>query len=790
MIKILLLFFVLCSYTISAQQLIIRVNDSEQAPLTGAVVEMQQEGLTQYGTTDNDGNWSTINIKSGIYKLKITYIGLTPIDTTLLYSPSVIDLVFTMSIDEKLLDVVTVTARRPLLTQDGEKTIVDPTPMIDISTNVLEILEITPGLFVDQDGSVYLGNTTPAAIFINGREQRMGTQDIANLLRSLPPGSIQRIELLRNPSAKYDAASSGGIINIVLKKGVKIGRFGSVNAGFNQGAAGNRFGGISLYNTGSGRSWYINTNYNSDGGLQDLEAQRRSAAPFFLTQIGQTRRSSDNTYLGTGYSQEINAAVTITYDGRLNANLNRSDNQSTNSIFSLSGDFLGTTSNRVDNQTPFISHQHDLGSVIRFDSLGSELDIKLSVAQSFSENNQGYMHQFQDSLFPDQAGEGLIGNRRTFAQGQVDFTYRLPWSLKMETGVKASYLHFINNSAFYILEEGNKIQDSIRDNRYRFSETIAAAYLQFTRPLFAQIQLKGGIRAEFTGMEGLQFLPADNSFTVNRLDWFPYVFLSRKLMKIAGYELRAFAIYRRTLNRPGYQSLNPAIRILDQFNYEAGNPALNPQFTDNIELNFSVDDYPIFALGRNETKGIISSVLYNDPENPALTFNTFDNIGQSRETYFRIVAAVPPGAGFFAVAGAQYNWNEYQGFYEGTPVNFQRGSWRIFTYQSLNITKSTKFSFNAFMLINGQMNFLELGNFGQANLTLSQTLMQKKLNLSFFVRDVFRTMNTPFLLRQGDILFEGSRYADNQRVGMNLRYNFGMKPKEERRKGNLFQLDD
>ncbi|MDV7392755.1 TonB-dependent receptor plug domain-containing protein, partial [Arthrospira platensis SPKY1] len=137
--------------------------------------------------------------------------------------------------------------------------------MVSISSNALELLETVPGMFVDPDGGIFLNNATPAQIYINGREQRMSQQDMASILRSLPPGSIQRIEVLRTPSTRYDAASSGGIVNIVLKKGVKLGRFGSVNAGFNQGAYGDRFAGFTLNDSGEKRNWYLNANYNHNG---------------------------------------------------------------------------------------------------------------------------------------------------------------------------------------------------------------------------------------------------------------------------------------------------------------------------------------------------------------------------------------------------------------------------------------------------------------------------------------------------------------------------------------------
>lgn len=97
---------------------------------------------------------------------------------------------------------------------------------------------------------------------------------------------------------------------------------------------------------------------------------------------------------------------------------------------------------------------------------------------------------------------------------------------------------------------------------------------------------------------------------------------------------------------------------------------------------------------------------------------------------------------------------------------------------------------SGFMLINGQMNLIELGNIGQLNLTMSQTFMNKNLQISLFMRDVLRTMVTPFTLQQSDIVFEGERYADNQRVGMTLRYQFGIRKKDDQKKANPFQFDD
>ncbi|MBK8371910.1 MAG: outer membrane beta-barrel protein [Saprospiraceae bacterium] len=195
-------------------------------------------------------------------------------------------------------------------------------------------------------------------------------------------------------------------------------------------------------------------------------------------------------------------------------------------------------------------------------------------------------------------------------------------------------------------------------------------------------------------------------------------------------------------------------------------------------------------MGRNNTKGIISNVLYRDPENEALTLNTYDNIGKSKETYFRLVGAIPPGGKYFFVAGSQYNHTVYEGLYNGLPVSFSRGSWRFFTFHSLKLTKNTRIMMNGFLLVNGQQNLTALKNFGQLNFTINQTFLDNKLNITVFLRDVLRTMENKFLLDQAGIVFEGERYNDNQRVGMSVRYSFGLPSKKQNKKGMFDNMDE
>ena len=139
------------------------------------------------------------------YRIRVTSVNYQPLEKNITIKGDNPTLTLVVNKAEQSLSSVVVTASKPLMRQDDDKTIVDPENLALASTNAYEILEKTPGLFVDQDGNIYLNSTTPATIYINGREQKMSASDIATMLKNLPPTSLASIEILRTPSAKYDA---------------------------------------------------------------------------------------------------------------------------------------------------------------------------------------------------------------------------------------------------------------------------------------------------------------------------------------------------------------------------------------------------------------------------------------------------------------------------------------------------------------------------------------------------------------------------------------------------------
>jgi iron complex outermembrane recepter protein len=603
----LLAVFSVCIHSFAQQSYLqITVKDTDDLPLPGAPVQLinPDDSSSVYAVTDVNGVALFENFDNGIYILSITYIGYKPINTSLRVTDDIRNYVFIMSTDAISLGGVTITAKKPLIRQEDDMMIIDPEPLANTSTNTLEILESTPGLYVDQDGGIFLTSATPATVYINGREQKMSTQDINTILRSLPPNSVERIEVLRTPSTKYDASSSGGIINIVLKKGVKIGRFGSASAGMNQGIYGNRFVGFSFNNSGDKTTQYLNVNIGNNGRYEEINSVRFLHPDTSLHQSAGSVITSNQVFLGYGLNYEKNAKLSLSYDGRVNASLRNSLSNNDNNIFDQNQTILSEIMNEVNNDARFLSIQQDFGYLKKLDTLGSVLDMKLSYSFNSNASDQNYTTSFTLPLDFAYSGRGENGQSRHFVVFQGDLTYQLPWSVKLETGIKSSWQHFESNADYFLLYNDVEVLDDQRTNAFRYIENINSAYVQASRKLIAGFLLKTGLRIEHTNMQGFQTIPTDTGFVVNRVDLFPYVYLSRKVVEMMGIELFAYMIYRKTIARPGYQDLNPYIRFIDQFLYETGNPTLKPQFTENMELNISFNDMPVFAVGRNFTTDI------------------------------------------------------------------------------------------------------------------------------------------------------------------------------------------
>ncbi|MCY7293293.1 MAG: outer membrane beta-barrel protein [Ferruginibacter sp.] len=776
-----LLLMLLCKWSI-AQNVALRINveNEKNEPVVNATAQIlraKDSTLLFVKTLKNDAFFS-------IQKNTEYFIRITSVNTNLLFQAFFSgerDTVLNIKAQtkSKKLDEVVVTSRTPLVKQEDDKTIIDAEPLASSSTNALEVLEKTPGAIVDQDGNVYLNSATPAAIYLNGRELRMSAQDVASLLKGLPASSISKIEVLRNPSAKYDAASSGGIVNIVLKKGVKLGTNGSLDASYFQGVYATETIGFNVSKSEKKLNTYLSYNFTNRKSFQSLTSVRPTSQIIFIQSFYSTLPAVTNN-AGGGFDYQATKKFNIAYDVRFNVNNNRSNVRNDIDIFNTANGIQREKNiSLVSNTGPTYFLGNTVSSKYKIDSIGSEWSNSLEYTYFKIDNKQLYDNI---TVFPAKNtffGDGTILNKKNIFVLKSDLVLKTKRKVTLETGIKINIARSNNNALYFADSSTGRFVNTYQTNSFKYKENIASVYFQASKT-FGGLTVKPGLRLEHTDITGNQIIPTANTFTIKRTDLFPYLFLRHSLGKAIGFKLTGNLIFRRSITRPFYEALNPFPRFVDQYTYDVGNPNLRPQITNNYEFNVSANEFPVLSVGLNDIKNIFTTLTNAKGDT---LFRTYDNLGSNKEVYMRLVAGIPPGKNYFFYAGTQMNIINYDGVYNGEKFIYHRTSWNIFMFHNYKATPTLNFTLNGFMRLNGIFNFFEQETLGSLNVSANKSILKKKMSIILSGNDLFRTNIQTFTINVPKFVANGRGVQDTRRVGIALKYNFGLKPRPEKKQG-------
>src|ERR1043165_6241664 len=353
-----LAFFFIHSQTRSQEITVtFKIVDSKNEPVPSATFSVHKRTDTLKAEKKITSNGGTVNFqlqKNIQYLVSMSAIGYQPIEKGIVITGNESLFSFTAEPVSKMLSGVEVKSTKPLMRQEDDKTIIEPESLAEASTNGYEVIEKTPGLFVDQDGNIYISSLTPATVQINGRDMKMSAADMATLLKSLPPNAVDKIEIIRTPSAKYDASSSGGIVNVVLKKGVKIGITGSINGGFQQGNYGNQFINFNLNNNTDKKSSSFSLSYNKRNSYERIVTDRLFAPDSVLSQNAFTKYPSNGlfsqyifTYMPGKWEIEFSGQGSLNLSDNKTTNKNIIEKISTSGIISDNDNFINNKNNSL-----------------------------------------------------------------------------------------------------------------------------------------------------------------------------------------------------------------------------------------------------------------------------------------------------------------------------------------------------------------------------------------------------------------------------------------------------------
>ncbi|SFF01363.1 Outer membrane receptor proteins, mostly Fe transport [Chitinophaga sp. CF118] len=677
------------------------------------------------------------------------------------------------------LNEVEVKSKRPLIQMEIDKTVVNVGSMISATTsNTLEILEKTPGVLVNNsNGDISLNGRGGVLVLIDGRSTHMSSQDLANYLKTIPGGLLDKIELIDNPPARYDAAGNA-IINIRMKKNKAGGFTGSLASGISQGkfTRGNHSLNLNYnhkkVNIFGNLGYTHEKNYSLDNYQTNFyDANGVLTSNVALNNELQSHNKGLNTSLGIDYAATENTTYGVQFSigkNRRNDNFNSAGtNYSNNEPDSISKGYTISQENKTNLGA-------NLNFLHKFGKTGRELSADANYLKYRARGDQS-LQNF--NYLPDGS---LTGND--------DFLYQLPSDINIYS-VKADYVHPFKNKAkfeagfkssivdndnladYYQIIDKQSLIDNGKSNHFKYHENINAAYVSVQKS-WKQLGIQLGLRAEHTVSNGHQLGNAEvaaSSFHKNYLQLFPSLFIQYKLDTLSRNSL-AFSITRR-INRPNYQLLNPFRFFRDQYTYTSGNPLLTPQYQYRYELKYQYKQKLRMTLSYNrftdvifQTTNVVDKILITKPENVNQGFMLLLNTGLS----------FTPAAWWNLYTDILLSRIGLNGVTYGEKLNPRTYVARINVSNQFQFGKTWSAELGAYYAsidLNGQT-FTDA--MFRANAGVQKKILKGKGSIRISVDDIFHSWvyhNRSMSLKQTQ--YYQISESDTQRVGLSFSYSFG-----------------
>lgn len=727
------------------------VKDNDGKKVANASVSLQNakdSAVVKIAVTDANGLYEFKNIKEGRYFTTIAFIGYAPARSNVFEVSGSGDVNVTSITITKLsgnLKDVTVTAKKPVVEVKADKTILNVENSINaVGNDALELLRKSPGVLVDKDDNISLSGKNGVKVYVDGKPSPLSGQDLSYYLKSLQSSQIEAIEIITNPSAKYEAEGNAGIINIRLKKNKSFGTNGSVNAGYNIGVFPKYNGGFSLNHRNKNVNLFGNFNYNRAHNENFMNLYRDVQDTIFDQHTRmQMRNKSFGFKAGMDYFLNNRNTVGVMVNGNL-ANINFSNHSQTAIAYKPTG--VVDRYLIADNTNKMKRNNINANLNYRFaDTSGHELNVDADYAYYDLNGDQYQPNIYWDPTFAHTIGQNIYN---MIAPSRIDI-----YSLKADYeqnfkkgrlgfGGKISYVNSDNDFSRFNIYPTEKFMD--RNNFFGYDENINALYVNYNRQLKG-VMIQFGVRAENTNVKGhssgtswngSNYAPFDSTFKRNYTDFFPSAAVTFNKNPKNQWGLS----YSRRIDRPAYQDLNPFEFKLDEYTYQKGNTLLTPQYTNSVSLTNTFNFKFTTKLTYSHVNDVFSQLV--DTIDVTKSFLTKKNL--ATQDIVSLNFSMPLQIKWYSVFA---NINAYYSHYkadlggEGRTIDLDVWAANLYIQQTAKIAKTTTLEVSTFYtspsIWQGTFKSKEMWgiDFG-----VQQTLFKGKVNAKATVTDIFQTM--------------------------------------------------
>ena len=785
--RISLLFFALSSFMLQAQDLELRGSlvDQNEVPIAFATTylyQVQDSTLVKATISDEAGNFIIKELQPGSYYLQLNSLGFAP------YTSAAITLNDSMTLPQivleeaaEALDQVTIVAEKPIVEVLADKTVfnVDKTINATGSTG-FELLRKAPGVLIDNNNSIIVEGKAGVQIYIDGRPSVLAGQDLINYLETLQSTDIESIEIITQPSSKYEAAGNAGIINIILKRNKSLGTNGSLTLGYIQGKYPRVNSSINLNNRGEKTNIYGTYSNRFGQGFGFIDLFRRQNGTTF-DQRSTTVLDNNNHNIQTGIDYYINdrhtfgALFTANFSNVINNTKSRTPIIPAGQPMPVEVLIAQSNSDNVaTNLNGNLNYKYK-------DTIGREFTVDLNYGNFNSDRNNFQPNYYLDGAEQDTVSESIARfitpiEIDIFA-GQVDYEQPL-WGGKLGAGLRYSYVQTNNVFDFFDVIDGMEILNLEQTNTFDYTEQINAAYLNYNIR-WDKWNLQFGLRVEQTISEGDLTSAQDNANALverNYTNWFPSGGITYQLNQKNSLALT----YSRRIQRPTYQSLNPFQFKIDELTFRQGNPFLQPQYTNNIKLSHTYN----YRLTTAFTYTYISDFFAQVTEALGEDQNFINQRNVANQRVYNIGVSYPTRINDWW--SIYLSLNAFRSEYEATSPDFLPVSQNTLSFYGQNtfslpagLTFEVSGWFQSPSIWGGTYRTDSLGSLDVA---LQKKFFNDKLTVRVAGSDILFTSPWSGVTEFGDLVIDGSGGSDSRQFRLSLNYNFGSDEIKQARK--------
>jgi len=768
-------------------------NNQPLAFATVSVIKKVDNKAAKSIQTDMDGNFKLSGIPDGAFQLQATYVGyanFTRDSINIGAKKRVYALgVLKLAQGKAVLKEVSVRAQRSNI-QLGidKKTFNVDQSLVSQGGSATDLLNNVPSVQVDVDGNLSLRGSSSVRVLINGKPSALAGSNLSDILQSIPASSIENIEVITNPSSKYDAEGQSGIINIILKRNARLGFNGS--ASVTGGTQNTKVGNLNLAYQTKTINIYGSYGYRAadrtGNGYTNRITYDPVNGPIYQNQIADQTFNVNSNNIRAGVDINLDKITTLSFSG--NANLRNRDRDQ----FGNTGIF--NSANVLTQQTTQSTNSHSTGASnydfnTDFDRKYNKEGKELTANIGYSTGNQT-ANDLQNILYNNyvpsistrqHVQNNANGNDEYSINLQTDYVLPMKKNNKLETGYRSTISqNNSRNEVDSLLSSGAYVPDYTLTNHFLYQEQIHAIYGNYSQQ-FGKLGIQGGLRLEDARIRTL-LRDNDEHHAQDYFRVYPSLFLSDKLSENQTLQIS----YTRRVSRPRDRQISPFLDKSDPYNYQQGNPDLKPEDTHSFELSY-INYWKILTL----TSSLYYRLTNDDiqqvrtPLSSSVTLLQFQNITSAQNSGFELIAKVNATNAIDLTA----NVNAYYRFLQGIPA--------------LNLPTSSGYAWNANLTANikpTKLLGIQLKGDYQAPQVITQGHQRaqagldaglkydltKALNVSANVRDVFDSRKFGSIIDNTLGAFpyhsESVRRFQSRAMLFTVAYRFGSSPDDAKKK--------